>query len=184
MLPFPQEAVIMKPVVLLTVLGVAIASNALAQSSPSQFPPAPPPPGMNDPGVQATPPPPAPKAPAKSSASPASKNGQVSADTEATLSQPATTTPATSDAQPRDPNGNAPPQVKVRTEGDQTIQEYSRSGQVYMVVVTPKGGIPQTYMIDQKGAWTNQAGEHVKPVMYKVIEWGKSRPASDQDNGG
>lgn len=176
----------MKPVVLLAVLGVAVASNALAQSSPSQFPPAPPPPGMNDPGVTATPPPPAPKAPAKSAASSSSssKAGKVSADTTAPLSQPATSTPATSDAQPRDANGNTPPQVKVHTEGDQTIQEYSRSGQVYMVVVTPKGGIPQTYMVDQKGAWTNQAGEHVKPVMYKVMEWGKSRPANDQDNGG
>ena len=175
----------MKPVALLAVLGVAIASNALAQSSASQFPPAPPPPGMNDPGVTATPPPPAPAASPKSSTNASSsKSAKVSADTEATLSQPATSTPATSDAQPRDANGNTPPQVKVRTEGDQTIQEYSRSGQVYMVVVTPKGGIPQTYMVDQKGAWTNQAGEHVKPVMYKVIEWGKSRPANGQDNGG
>ncbi|QNK02977.1 DUF2782 domain-containing protein [Dyella telluris] len=177
----------MKPVVLLAVLGVAVASNAFAQSSASQFPPAPPPPGMNDPGVKAVAPPaPAPVAPAPSSAKPSAKSGaaKVSADTSATLSQPATSTPATSDAQPRDPNGNTPPQVKVRTEGDQTIQEYSRSGQVYMVIVTPKGGIPQTYMVDQKGAWTNQAGEPVKPVMYKVIEWGKSRPANDQDNGG
>jgi len=175
----------MKPLALVAVLGVAVASQALAQSSPSQFPPAPPPPGMNDPGVKAVAPPPAPVAPATAPSSKKAKaaSGNVSADTEATLSQPATTTPATSDAQPRDPNGNTPPQVRVHTEGDQTIQEYSRSGQVYMVVVTPKGGIPQTYMVDQKGAWTNQAGEPVKPVMYKVMEWGKSRPANDQDGG-
>ncbi|AIF45827.1 hypothetical protein HY57_00385 [Dyella japonica A8] len=167
------------------VLGVAVATNALAQSSANQFPPAPPPPGMNDPGVKAVTPPPAPAPVApKAAKSAKSTSGKVSADTEATLSQPATSTPATSDAQPRDANGNAPPQVRVRTEGDQTIQEYSRSGQVYMVIVTPKGGIPQTYMVDQKGAWTNQAGEPVKPVMYKVMEWGKSRPANDQDNGG
>ena len=93
-------------------------------------------------------------------------------------------TPATSDAQPRDARGQTPPQVTVRTEGDQTIQEYRRSGQLYMVVVTPRGGIPQTYMVDPKGAWTNQAGEPVKPVMYKVMEWGKGRSAQDQDNGG
>jgi len=172
----------MKPVVLLAVLGVAVATNALAQSSASQFPPAPPPPGMNDPGVKAVAAPPAPVAP--KAAAGKSAPAKISADTEATLSQPATSTPATSDAQQRDANGNTPPQVRVHTEGDQTIQEFSRSGQVYMVVVTPKGGIPQTYMVDQKGAWTNQAGEHVKPVMYKVIEWGKSRPANDQDNGG
>lgn len=174
----------MKPVVLLAVLGVAVASNALAQSSASQFPPAPPPPGINDPGVKAVARPPAPAPVAPKAAAGKSASAKVSADTEATLSQPATSTPATSDAQPRDANGNVPPQVRVHTEGDQTIQEFSRSGQVYMVVVTPKGGIPQTYMVDQKGAWTNQAGEHVKPVMYKVIEWGKSRPANDQDNGG
>lgn len=176
----------MKPVALLAVLGVAIASNALAQSSPSQFPPAPPPPGMNDPGVQAAPQAPAPKLvpSTKSGASKKSASGNVSADTEAAMSTSATTTPATSDAQPRDANGNTPPQVKVVTQGDQTIQEYSRSGQVYMVVVTPKGGIPQTYMVDQKGAWSNQAGEPVKPVMYKVMSWGNSKPAQDQDNGG
>jgi len=169
----------MKPVVLLAVLGVAVATNALAQSSASQFPPAPPPPGMNDPGVKAVAPPPAP-APAPS---PKAGSPKISADTAAPMSPPASSSPASA-SQPRDANGNAPPQVRVRTEGDQTIQEFSRSGQVYMVVVTPKGGIPQTYMIDQKGAWTNQAGEPVKPVMYKVIEWGKSRPAGDQDNGG
>ena len=172
----------MKPVVMLAVLGVAVATNALAQSSANQFPPAPPPPGMNDPGVKDVAPPPAPAPVAPKAAKSAS--GKVSADTAAPLSQPATSTPATSDAQPRDANGNAPPQVRVRTEGDQTIQEYSRSGQVYMVIVTPKGGIPQTYMVDQKGAWTNQAGEPVKPVMYKVMEWGKGRSANDQDNGG
>lgn len=167
----------MKPVVLLAVLGVAVASNALAQSSANQFPPAPPPPGINDPGVKAAPAP----APAPAPSSAKSASGNVSADTAAPLSQSASS-PATSE--PRDARGDTPPQVKVHTEGDQTIQEFSRSGQVYMVVVTPKGGIPQTYMIDQKGAWTNQAGEPVKPVMYKVLEWGKSRPASDQDNGG
>jgi len=176
----------MKPVALLAVVGVAMAANAFAQSSPSQFPPAPPPPGMNDPGVQAAPTAPAPKLPPanKSAAGKKAPSGNASADTEAAMSAPTTTTPATSDAQPRDANGNAPPQVKVVTQGDQTVQEYSRSGQVYMVVVTPKGGIPQTYMVDQKGAWSNQAGEPVKPVMYKVMSWGNSKSAQDQDDGG
>lgn len=172
----------MKPVALLVVLGVAVASNALAQSA-SQFPPAPPPPGMNDPGVKAVAPPPATPAPAPAPASGASSKSaqpKLSADTAAPLSQSG----SSSSQEPRDANGQTPPQVSVRTEGDQTIQEYSRSGQVYMVVVTPKGGIPQTYMIDQKGAWTNQMGEPVKPVMYKVMEWGNRKSAEDQDNGG
>ncbi|WP_243042187.1 DUF2782 domain-containing protein [Dyella sedimenti] len=161
----------MKSVALLAVLGAAVASNALAQQSASQFPPAPPPPGMNDPGVKAATPAPIP--------SPKSGTGNP-ADTAATMSQQ----PTSSGQSQRDARGDAPPTVSVRTEGDQTIQEYRRSGQLYMVVVTPKGGIPQTYMVDQKGAWTNQAGEPVKPVMYKVIEWGKGRSAQDQDNGG
>ncbi len=172
----------MKPVALFVVLGVAVASNAMAQSA-SQFPPAPPPPGMNDPGVKAVAPPaptPAP-VPAPASGTP-SKSGQpaISADTSAPISQSG----SASSQEPRDANGQTPPQVTVRTQGDQTVQEYRRSGQLYMVVVTPKGGIPQTYMVDQKGAWTNQAGEPIKPVMYKVMEWGNSKSAEDQDNGG
>jgi Protein of unknown function (DUF2782) len=165
----------MKPVALLVVLGVAVASNALAQSA-SQFPPAPPPPGMNDPGVKAVAPAPAP------TPAPSQKSGQppVSADTAAPMSQSG----SSSAQEPRDANGQTPPQVTVRKQGDDTVQEYRRSGQLYMVVVTPKSGISQTYMVDQKGAWTNQAGEPVKPVMYKVMEWGNSKSAADQDNGG
>lgn len=161
----------MKSAALFAVLGLALTSGAFAQSA-SQFPPAPPPPGMNDPGVKAVTPPPAPAQPAKSTKAP-------SADTAATLSQP-----SKSSGQERDARGEAPPTVTVHTEGEQTIQEYRRSGQLYMVVVTPKGGIAQTYMVDQKGAWTNQTGEPVKPVMYKVVEWGSSKPANEQDNGG
>jgi hypothetical protein len=162
----------MKPVALLVVLGVAVASSAFAQSA-SQFPPAPPPPGMNDPGVKAV----APPAPTPT---PSSKSAQPSADTAAPISQAGSST----SQQPRDARGEAPPQVTVHTQGDQTIQEYRRSGQLYMVVVTPRSGIPQTYMVDQKGAWTNQTGEPVKPVMYKVMEWGNSKSAEDQGNGG
>jgi Protein of unknown function (DUF2782) len=182
MLHVLQEALIMKPVALLVVLGVAVASTAMAQSA-SQFPPAPPPPGMNDPGVKAVAPPVAPPAPTPAPTSgSSSKSGQpkLSADTAAPISQSG----SSSSREPRDANGQTPPQVTVHTEGDQTVQEYSRSGQVYMVVVTPKSGIPQTYMIDQKGAWTNQMGEPVKPVMYKVMQWGNSKSAEDQDNGG
>ena len=181
----------MSPIVRAVILPAAFTLLAASATHAAQKPPGkadvPPPPGMNDPGVKAAPQAPAPKLvqPSKSAAGKTSASGNVSADTEASMSAPATTTtPATTDAQPRDANGNAPPQVKVVTQGDQTIQEYSRSGQVYMVVVTPKGGIPQTYMVDQKGAWSNQAGEPVKPVMYKIMSWGNSKPAQDQDDGG
>ncbi len=67
---------------------------------------------------------------------------------------------------------------KVRQEGDNSIQEYSRNGRVYMVVVTPKNGITQTYMVDPQGRLVDEHGQKpVGPVMYKVLEWGKSQAA-------
>ncbi len=168
----------MKPVALLIVLGAAVASQAFAQTA--GFPPAPPPPGMNDPGVKAvTPPAPAP-ASAAHTAQPAQQAQAASNSAAARPGQPAL--PAMQ--APRDATGQTPPQVTVHKQGDDTIQEYRRSGQLYMVVVTPKNGISQTYMVDQKGAWTNAGGEPVKPVMYKVLEWGKGKSVEDQDNGG
>jgi len=168
----------MKPVALFIVLGVAVASQALAQTA--GFPPAPPPPGMNDPGVKAVAPPAQAPASAAQSAQPAQQAQAASNSAAARPGQPAL--PAMQ--APRDATGQAPPQVTVHKQGDDTIQEYRRSGQLYMVVVTPKNGISQTYMVDQKGAWTNAGGEPVKPVMYKVLEWGKGKSAEDQDNGG
>ena len=70
-----------------------------------------------------------------------------------------------------------PPQVSVREEDGDQVQEYRRSGMLYMVVVTPKKGIPQTYMVDPDGTRRLVPGEApVQPVMYKVLEWGKSKP--------
>jgi hypothetical protein len=66
----------------------------------------------------------------------------------------------------------------VHTQGEQTVQEYRRNGQLYMVVVTPKNGIAQTYMVDPEGRLVDEHGQKpTRPVMYKVMEWGKSRPA-------
>lgn len=42
------------------------------------------------------------------------------------------------------------PQVSVRTEGEQTIQEYRVGGKLFMMRVTPKHGRPYV-MIDHKG---------------------------------
>ncbi|MGO4701776.1 DUF2782 domain-containing protein [Dyella sp. 2RAB6] len=145
----------MKPAALFIALGVVAAAPVFAQSAQS-LPPAPPPPGMNDPGVKVTlPPKPAtaessPKAPA---AKPAAKNGEE-------------------------------PKLTECTKDDNTIQEYRRSGALYQVVVKPKFGPEQVYLVDPKGNYSqvSQSGprEPVKPVMYKVLEWGKSRPAEDQ----
>ena len=54
------------------------------------------------------------------------------------------------------------PEVQVRQKGDNTVQEYSRNGRVYMVVVTPKNGMQQTYMVDPEGRLVDEHGQ--KPV--------------------
>ena len=142
------------------------ASNVSAQSFSSSVPP---PPGMNDPGVKAVAPPATPTA--SSSRSTATPNGNPM-----TREPPAL--PAMQDAGSGSRDAS-PPQIRVRQEGDNTIQEYSHSGQVYMVVVTPKNGLQQTYMVDPQGRLVDEHGQkRVGPAMYKVLEWGKSKPAT------
>lgn len=128
-------------------------STAFAQSSGASN--VPPPPGIHDPGVKAVAPP-----DLKPRTLPAPSDRGVAAD--------------------RDPSL---PEVRVHQQGDNSVQEYSRNGRVYMVVVTPKNGIPQTYMVDPEGRLVDEHGQKpVRPVMYKVLEWGKSKPA-DADSG-
>ena len=129
------------------------ASPALAQVPPAGS--ALPPPALHDPGTTAVAP----------------------AATRST--SPATALPSMRDSSvPRDARGAAPPEVSVHQRGDDTVQEYRRNGQVYMVVITPKSGIAQTYMVDPQGRLVDEHGQKpVRPVMYKVLEWGKSPPA-------
>ena len=164
----------MKTVALLVVLGAALASPAFAQDSKPAFQPAPPPPGMNDPGV-------------KPSASSARQVQQQSASTPAEtgstiLPGKPIPLPDMKDNGPRDARGEPPPKVNVYKRGDDTVQEYSRNGQVYMVVVTPKSGVSQTYDVDPNGKYRSGAHEQVKPVMYKVAEWGTSKQQSDDSD--
>ncbi len=148
----------MKTAALLAAASLLLAAGAMAQSAPPSGS-VPPPPGINDPGVQ-------PVAPAPSRAAPA----QTSTKSRRLPSM-------------QDHSGAGKhmtlPQVSVHREGQNEVQEYRRSGMVYMVVVTPKGGIPQTYMVDPDGTRHLQPGQPpVQPVMYKVLEWGKSKPAA------
>ena len=68
------------------------------------------------------------------------------------------------------------PTVTIREEEDRTIEEYSFNGQVYMVKVTPEGGIPY-YYIDTDGDgrleldMAQQALNPVQPVYWKIKEW-------------
>jgi Protein of unknown function (DUF2782) len=121
----------------------------------------PPPPGMNDPGVNQLPPPPkVPSVPATKSAA-----GQ--------------NLPAMQDSGTAgDGKHMTLPDVSSHQEGENEVEEYRRSGMLYLVVVTPKHGIPQSYTVDPDGTRHMQNGEPaVHPAMYKVLEWGKSKPA-------
>lgn len=176
----------MKYAASLLTLSLLVATSAFAQSSSSsskaQFAPAPPPPGMNDPGVN----------PAKEPAAAASTNKPVSSPAELEPSHlPGKPIPvpkvAGVPAPAHDANGQPPPDVTVRQQGENTIQEFRQNGRVYMVVVTPKHGPQQVYNVDENGNMFDPVSRtRVKPVEYKIMEWGNSKPASSsssEDNG-
>jgi len=149
--------------------GLAASGVAAAQTS-APFGSAPPPPGINAPGVRQLPPTaPAPNVPAKDSAA----NQQL---------------PAMQDSG-TDQKHMDIPEVTTRQEEENEVQEYRRSGMLYRVVVTPKVGPQQVYDVDPDGTKHMEPGQPaVRPVMYKVLEWGKSKPAeassSDAADGG
>ena len=65
------------------------------------------------------------------------------------------------------------PDVSVRKEGDDTIEEYRSSGRVSMIRITGKSGITQTYIdTDGDGRLEGNPKEGpVAPVYYKLYEW-------------
>jgi hypothetical protein len=77
---------------------------------------------------------------------------------------------------PKVPGEQIEPTVTIREEEDRTIEEYSYKGQVYMVKITPKGGVPY-YYIDTDGDgrleldMDQQARNPVQPVYWKIKEW-------------
>ncbi|MEO9215632.1 MAG: DUF2782 domain-containing protein [Rhodanobacter sp.] len=152
----------MKTVVALACTSFLFASGVFAQAAPPVN--VPPPPGINDPGVKAVAPPSPPATPPDDApmslapkALPSMKSGDSSLG-----------------------RGSDIPDVSVHQQGENSVQEYRRSGRVYMVVVTPKNGIAQTYMVDPQGRLVDEHGQRpTKPVMYKVLEWGKAKPAAD-----
>jgi len=68
------------------------------------------------------------------------------------------------------------PTVTIREEENRQIEEYRMNGQIYMVKITPKGGIPY-YYIDTDGDGQleldvdKRAMNPVQPVYWKVKEW-------------
>jgi hypothetical protein len=162
-----------KAAALLVSASFLLTASAFAQTNPAPTRPtasAPPPPGMNDPGVTAV-------APANTASTAGAPAG--------TLNLKPQSLPAMQDNGPVGKRDNAIPEIKVHQRGDDTVQEYSRSGQVYMIVVTPKNGIEQTYMVDPQGRVVDEHGQKpTRPVMYKVLEWGKAKPAEASSSDG
>ena len=137
----------------LHVAGFALTGLVLAPMAPAQTEPGAelPPPGINDPGVKPAPATTAPMA-ARSSHD-ALPGGNASAD-------------------------QSPPDVNIRREGDDIVQEYSHNGRIYMIKVIPKKGVTQTYRdVNGDGRLDTQPGKApVAPVYYTLYEWGKAKP--------
>lgn len=62
------------------------------------------------------------------------------------------------------------PQVTVRTEGEQTIQEFRIKGKLYMQRVTPKHGRPYILM-DHKGDGTFTKQDNTLDTGVRVPQW-------------
>lgn len=145
---------------LLAGVPVAQAQQVLATGT---APPPPgsalPPPGINDPG-------------AKPQAVPLPSTGI-----------PASEAPAAREAAGHGDSTNVSSQTNA--DGDK-IEEYRRGGKVYMVRITPKHGVTQTYYYDRNSSGSlshdPQQGP-VSPVYYNLYQWGKPHkaPASSAD---
>ncbi len=99
--------------------------------------------------------------------------------------------PAASTATPRAaavvPHTEAPPNVNIRRQGSDVIQEYSQGGRVYMIKVIPARGPEQTYMdVNGDGLLDLQPGQApVDPVYFTLYEWGKpDTPPDARRNAG
>jgi hypothetical protein len=62
------------------------------------------------------------------------------------------------------------PQVTLRTEGDNQVQEYRVRGKLYMVRVTPKGGRAYV-MLDHKGDGTFMRQDNSLDSGVRVPQW-------------
>ena len=140
-------------------LPAAQAQQVLAAASSSAPPPgsALPPPGINDPG-------------AKPNSVPLPDTGLKPSIAPAARQQ---------DAKGRSSD------VSVHTEANgDTVEEYRRNGTVYMVRITPRHGVTQTYMYNSPDGSLMHDPKlgPVSPVYYDIYKWGKPhKPASSDE---
>jgi len=170
MLKSPTKVAIMKTAALLaaaSVLSLAmLGPNVHAQAYPATS--ALPPPGIHDPGVK----------PARAAANAPPRAAQARPNV------PPLSLPPMKDGDSRLGRDASLPQVHIHQEGDNSVQEYSRNGRVYMVVVTPRHGLQQTYMVDPQGRLFDEHGQKIStPATYKLLEWGKPKPAAESAAG-
>lgn len=165
---------------LVAALALALALPAAAQNAQDPKLKTLPPPSLNDPGVKAG-------EPDRSGQKPIEK--PVPYD-QAPNPDAYKSTPATSDAQGSkvsaanlpDLGADGVPQITEHQEGENTVQEFRQNGKLYQVVVVPKHGVPQYYDVDDAGNRTlrGTTGKGVRPVQYKVYEWGNAPKPADQ----
>jgi hypothetical protein len=138
----------------------ASAQQSQVLASAHSAPPPPgsglPPPDINDAGVQSNP------VPLPSSSIPPSEAPSL-----------------------RAANGEQAPTVAVKTEANgDTVEEYRRGATLYMVRITPKNGVTQTFMVNGgtgKLIRDPRMGP-VDPVYYTIYQWGA--PPKPVDSGG
>lgn len=130
----------------------------------SALPPVQPPPGIDDPGAKATPAAAAPQAPANAPAEDAPLTSQTSQETmQAIQDNSGKTATRTTEL----------PVVTVRQQGTDTVEEYRKQGQLYMIRILPKEG-PAKYYVDRigDGRLNRDSREGpIDPVYFTIYEW-------------
>ncbi len=68
------------------------------------------------------------------------------------------------------------PDVNIREEPTQTIEEFRSQGRPYMIRVTPRGGLPPYYMVDNDGDGTletrvNSPSNPPAPPRWVLFRW-------------
>jgi len=94
------------------------------------------------------------------------------------LEKPPEIPPVDAEEQPLPPkvqDEQLEPTVTIREEEGEQIEEYRYNGQVYMVKVTPRVGVPY-YLVDTDGDGNLETSpskglDPVKPVFWKIKEW-------------
>lgn len=147
------------------VAGLAMAACAQAQTAPASALTVIPPPAIDAPGAKPV--------PAQATSTPAKSALDISVP-----ALPSGQTGATVDRR-----GDAPPTVKVATHDGKVIEQYYDGGQLYMVRVHPKHGVPYSYYVHKGRKLDRGPGAPpVSPVLYTILKWGQPSSSSDGDS--